>query len=64
MERARLGADPTEDPPVRLLLSWVLSAVALLVAVWIVPNADRERLLGGAGRRSGDRHPERDPAAA
>ena len=25
--------------PVRLLLSWVLSAVALLVAVWIVPNA-------------------------
>jgi uncharacterized membrane protein YvlD (DUF360 family) len=53
MTTATYGAKPVWGPkrprlgPVRLLTSWLLATVALLVAAWIVPGAD-VRSFGGA----------------
>ena len=49
--------------PVRLLVSWVLSTVALLVAAWIVPGADVESFGGAFVAAAVIADPQRDPAA-
>jgi uncharacterized membrane protein YvlD (DUF360 family) len=35
--------------PVRLVLAWLVSAAALFIAAWIVPNVDVRTFLGAAG---------------
>ena len=50
--------------PAHLVLQWLVSAISLLVATWIVPGADVRELLERVRRRSGHRAPERRAAAA
>ena len=67
---ATYAQEPTwhaEQPRIRaphLVLQWIVSAIALLVATWIVPGADVSELLERPDRRRGDLAAERDPAPA
>ena len=45
--------------PVRVVVAWVLSAAALMLAAWIVPGIAVEGFGGAARRGAPDRGPER-----
>ena len=49
--------------PLHLLRSWLVAALALLVAAYILPGAEVKGFLGAVGRSGGDRLAERAPAA-
>ena len=48
--------DKPKFKPVRLLISWFLTAIALLVAAAIVPGVDIVELAGTRSRGRGRRH--------
>ena len=49
--------------PARLVVAWVMSALSLVVAAWIVPHVAVVSFWGALARRRGDRDPERARAA-
>ena len=66
----RYGEAVTWEPerprirPLRLLVSWAVSAASVVAAAWLLPGVERSTAGSGVPRRRGGRGAQRDPAAA